>query len=180
MKKIILFPALLGLPLLAIAQWPSSVTIVESKANDSVTVSGDLSSGAQMQDLSWAANSTNACFVSIQNSKYRGNHVFFATTIPPHSIIHITVIPEDTAANFSMYAYMLSKQRYDLVPDLPNCITCEADFKWDRPVKNRVQNSERKVQISNPTNNTYSILIGVSSPKGMMQTKFNLQVYLKS
>ena len=51
MKKIILFPALLGLPLLAIAQWPSSVTIVESKANDSVTVSGDLSTGARCRIL---------------------------------------------------------------------------------------------------------------------------------
>jgi hypothetical protein len=44
--------------LFAMAQWPSEVTMVTSKGNDSVTVDGDLA-GKIIQDLSWASSSSN-------------------------------------------------------------------------------------------------------------------------
>lgn len=179
MKKLTFFLVML-FPLFAMAQWPSNVTVVESKSNDSVTVSGDLSSGALMEDISWAANSSNACFVATQNTKYRGNHVLFATSLPPRSIMTITVTPTDAEGNLSIYGYMLGATEYRVVPNLPSCITCEADFKWDRPVKNRVQTSERKIEFQNPTQNTYNIVIGVAAPKDITSGQFNLKVKLKS
>ena len=179
MKKLAFFLVML-FPLLAMAQWPSNVTVVESKSNDSVTVSGDLSSGALMEDISWAANSSNACFVATQNTKYRGNHVLFATSLPPRSIMTITVTPTDAEGNLSIYGYMLGATEYRVVPNLPSCITCEADFKWDRPVKNRVQTSERKIEFQNPTQNTYNIVIGVAAPKDVTTGQFNLKIKLKS
>jgi hypothetical protein len=151
---------------------------VESRGNDSVTISGDLAKGKIIQDLSWASNSSNACFVATQNIKYRGNHVFYATTIPPHSIMNISVTPTDEKGDLSIYAYM-SGDHY-LVPDLPQCITCEADYKWDGQWKNKVQTHERKLEFSNPTNNTYNILIGISAPKGVTTGQFNLEVKVKS
>jgi hypothetical protein len=180
MKKITSFIAVLALPLITMAQWPSNVTVVESKSNDSVTVSGDLANGALMQDLSWAANSTNACFVATQNLKYRGNHVLFATTMPPHSIMYITVTPDDTNGDLSIYGYMMGGTEYRIVPNLPSCITCEADYKWDRPVKNKVQTHERKMEFQNPTGNTYNIVIGVAAPKDVSTGQFNVKVKVKS
>ncbi|MEI9946642.1 MAG: hypothetical protein WDN26_20765 [Chitinophagaceae bacterium] len=138
--------------IMAQSQWPAEVKIVTGKSNDSVIVRGDLASGRIIDDLSWASNSSNACFVALQNAKFRGNHVFFATLIPPHSIMYISVKPQDEQADLSMYAYMSVMSEHYLVPDLPKCITCEADYKWDRPWKNRVQTSQRKVEFNNPTN----------------------------
>lgn len=179
MKKIILFFVML-LPLFVMAQWPSNVTFVENKPGDSVTASGDLSKGTIMEDLSWAASSSNACFVATQNLKYRGNHVLFATTMPPHSIMYITVTPDDTKGDLSIYGYMMGATEYRVVPNLPSCITCEADYKWDRPVKNKVQTHERKIEFQNPTDNTYNMVIGVAAPKDVTSGQFTLKIKVRS
>ena len=45
---------------ISFAQWPSNVKIVEGVQKDSITVAGNLADGKIMEDLSWAANSSNA------------------------------------------------------------------------------------------------------------------------
>ena len=181
MKKIILSFTfvIMAFPLLVAAQWPSNVTPLDGNGSDSATVSGNLANGAIMQDLSWAANSSNACFVSLQNWKFSGNHVLYATTIPPRSIMTITVSPADTNVNLSLYGYMIGAKEFKVVPNLLYCINCEADFKWDRPVKNKVQTSERKILFQNPTQNTSNIVIGVAAPKDVSTGEFNLKIKLK-
>lgn len=162
------------------AQWPSNVTTIENKANDSVIVSGDLANGALMEDLSWAANSSNTCFPATQNLKFRGNHVLYATSIPPRSILTISVTPTDANGDLSIYGYMMGNTEYRVVPNLPSCISCEADHKWDGKWKGKVQTSERKIEFQNPTQNTYNIVIGVSAPKDVTSGQFNLKLKLKS
>jgi hypothetical protein len=162
------------------AQWPSNVTKVDSKANDSVIVSGDLAAGVLMEDLSWAANSSNACFPATQNLKFRGNHVLYATSLPPRSILTISVTPTDANGDLSIYGYMMGNKEYMIVPNLPGCITCEADHKWDGKWKGKVQTSERKIEFQNPTQNTYNIVIGVTAPKDVVSGQYNLKLKLKS
>lgn len=181
MKKVIIpIFILLLVSSVSKAQWPSNVTKVESKANDSVIVSGDLAAGALMEDLSWAANSSNACFPATQNLKFRGNHVLYATSIPPRSILTISVTPTDANGDLSIYGYMMGNTEYRVVPNLPSCITCEADHKWDGKWKGKVQTSERKIEFQNPTQNTYNIVIGVSAPKDVTTGQFTLKLKLKS
>lgn len=179
--NIMMAAAVLALPLAAIAQtkWPAGVTFVASKGNETVSGQGDLSQGRAMDDLSWASSSSNACFPATQNSKFRGNHVFFATNMPGRSIMTISVTPEDSSTDLSLYAYMMGGNSYDLVPDLARCITCEADHKWDRPWKGKVQTSERHVEFQNPGQNPYNIVIGVSGPKGT-SGKFKVEIKTKS
>lgn len=160
--------------------WPANVTFIASKSNESVSADGDLASGKPMDDLSWASSSSNACFPATQNSKFRGNHVLFATSIPARSILTVSATPEQESMNLSIYAYMMGANSYDLVPDLARCITCEADHKWDRPWKGKVQTSERHVEFQNPTGNTYNIVIGVSSPAGVVGGKFRVELKTKS
>src|SRR5688572_30445764 len=100
MNKLILFTIFMlafALPLAVHAQkattWPKEVTIIASKGNETVTADGDLGKGSIMEDISWAWNSSNACFPGTQSLKFRGNHVFFATTFPPRSIMKISVTP---------------------------------------------------------------------------------------
>lgn len=175
----LVFPLLL--PILLFSQsWPDHVNKVDSKSNDSVIVNGDLANGSVIEDLSWAESSSNACFVAIQNNKFKGNHVLYATTMPPKSIMKVTVVPLDEKTDLSLYGYMIGVDEYRVVPDLPSCITCEADYKWDRPVKNKVQTSERKMEFRNPTKNTYNIVIGISSPKSIASSEYNLKIRLEN
>lgn len=181
MKKIILLCPFLLLTLLALrAQWPAEVTPVTARANDTVVTAGNLSAGKIMEDLSWAANSSNACFPATQNLKFRGAHVFYSTRLPPRSVLVVTVTPDDPAGDLSLYGYMIGGEEYRLVPDLPRCITCEADHKWDRPVRGKVQTAERKIEFQNPTQNTYNILIGVTAPQGVTTGAFQLRLKLRS
>lgn len=160
--------------------WPKEVKLIASEGGKTVSAEGDLSTGKIIEDLSWASSSSNACFPATQNSKFRGNHVFFATTMPPRSIMKISVTPTDEAANLSLYAYMTGGQEFRLVPNLPSCITCEADHKWDRPWKGKVQTHERRVQFQNPSQNTYNILIGVAAPGGVTSGAFKVEVKLEN
>jgi hypothetical protein len=184
MKTLIILITLISLcAILVLAQgkgWSKEVTIVTSKSNETVTIAGDLANGKILEDLAWASSSSNACFPATQNLKFRGHHIFYATTIPPRSIMKISVKPNDDAADLSLYAYMIGNQDFSLVPNLARCITCEADHKWDRPWKGKVQTSERKVEFQNPTQNTYNILIGVAAPKDVTTGKFKVEIKTES
>lgn len=182
--RLALLVTLLMLPLAANAQsktgWSKEVTVVASKGKETVSVEGDLSKGKILEDLDWASTSSNACFPATQNEKFRGNHVFYATTLPPRSIMKISVKPSDESANLSLYGYMMGANSFDIVPDLSRCITCEADHKWDRPWKGKVQTSERKIEFQNPTQNTYNIFIGVAAPKGVTTGKYTVEITTES
>ncbi len=171
------------LPVFAAAQsnksWPQNVTVVESKRNEPVTVEGDLANGKTIEDLSWAWNSANACFVSMQATKFGGNHVLYATVIPSRSIMTVKVIPEDTNANFSLYAYSISTSDFSIVPDLSRCVTCEADYKWDRPWKGKTQDHTRWIEL-NAIGDPFNVVIGVAAPKGVTTGKFKLEISIKS
>jgi len=182
-NRVLNLAGLWSLALITFAQgrgWPSGVTAVASKSNETVAVAGDLASGKIIEDLSWAANSSNACFPATQNLKFRGPHVFYATTIAPRSVMKVSVKPEDGKANLSLYGYMNGSQDFSLVPDLPRCITCEADHKWDRPWKGKAQTAERTIEFRNPTANTYNILIGVTAPKDVTSGKFKVEIRTES
>jgi hypothetical protein len=161
----------------AMAQnWPPNVAVINSQKADTVTVTGNLASGKPLDDLSWAASSSNACFPATQNFKFSGNHVFYATTIGPRSVITVSVKPPDSLINLSLYGYMTGNRDFNVVPNLPSCITCEADHKWDRPWKGKVQTSERSIEFRNPTQNTYNIFIGITSPRDAASGIFNLTI----
>ncbi len=180
MKKLIHLTLIVCLlPLFSKAQWPANVTIVNWAGMDSTSLTGDLSNGAIMEDLSWAWNSSNACFPGTQSLKFRGNHLLYAVTLPPKSIMIITVNPVETDGDFSLYGYMMGKTEFRVVPNLPQCITCEADHKWDRPIRGKIATTERKIQFQNPTMNTYNIVIGVAGPKDITTGQFNLKIKLK-
>lgn len=177
MKKIIsLFTVCFSFAIGSFAQWPSNVTVIDPGTGDSVVVQGDLAKGAKMDDLSWAWNSANACFPGTQASKFKGNHVFFAITMPRQCEMKISVTPTDANADLSIYAYRIGAAEYLLVPDLNSCITCEADHKWDGNWKGKVQTSERKVSMQNPGKEMYNILIGVSGPAAATSGTFGVKV----
>lgn len=136
---------------------------------------GDLKDGCIIQDLSFAANSSVACFPATQNSKFTGNHVFYVTEIPKYSKMYITLIPDDENANMSLYAYQDGVTKTVYPPDVNSCVTCESDQKWDRPVKGKTQNHTRTVYL-NAINNPYRVVIGVAGAEGLTTGGFRIQI----
>jgi hypothetical protein len=160
-----LLPLLLTLATPALADWPAHVVPVKAEKGKRVEVKAKLEDGKPIEDLSWASNSSVACFPATQNAKYRGPHVLFRSELPPRSVMTITVTPDDPKTNLSLYAYSIGATSERVVPDLPSCVSCESDEKWDRPKKNRTQDHTRSVKL-NAIANPYNVVIGVSGPAG--------------
>lgn len=159
-------------------EWPKNVTVVKSEKGKKIEVKGKLEAGAPIADLTWAANSSVACFPATQNEKFRGNHVLFATELPPTSEMTITVVPTDPSADLSIYAYSVGTTSTALPPALPSCVSCEAEHRWDRPKKNRTQDHTRSVKL-NAIRNPYNVVIGVTGPATATKGEFTLVIDLK-
>ena len=180
MKNLILFASfLLVMTATSFGQFPSGVNAIDAKPNAVTEFSGDLADGAIMEDLSWASTSSNACFPATQNKKFRGNHVLHGFSIPPYSEVTITVIPKDKNKNFSLYGYQVGTTSYPVVPNLPRCVSCEADHKWDYPKRGKTQDHTRSI-FFNSIKNPYNIFIGVAGADNLTSGEYTLQIDLKS
>jgi len=159
-------------------QQPLKIYTAKSEKGKILTYAGDLSEGVKIYDLSWASNSSVACFPATQNSKFTGNHIIYITEIPDHSEMEITVVPDDVNANFSIYAYMVGLTNDAMVPNLTSCITCEAEHKWDYPKVGKTQDHTRTVYL-NAINNRYKVVIGVAGAEGLTNGTFKLKISVK-
>lgn len=177
MKYLIIILALI--PMFTNAQ--PKVYAIEPAPNQEVAYTGELSEGTILDDLSWAWNSSNACFPETQKSKFTGKHLFFTGIIPKYSEMTVTVVPDDPNANFSVYAYEIGANNNSLVPDLPRCIRCEADHKHERSfVGKPPQNHTRTVSNLVAINNPYRVVIGVTGADGLSEGAFTLVIATKS
>ncbi len=179
MKKLSALLFLIWTSSLLYAQFPSGVNSIEVLPNQITTVSGNLSSGFFMDDLSWASTSSNACFPATQNKKFTGKHVLYGFVIPPYSEVTVKVIPKNKNANFSIYGYQVGTSNFSVVPDLSSCVSCEADHKWDYPKVGKTQDHTRSIWF-NSTTNSYNIFVGVTGADGLAEGDFTLEINLVS
>ncbi len=156
-------------------QKPLKMYSAKSEKGKTLAYKGDLAEGVKIHDLSWASNSSNACFPATQNKKFTGNHIIFVTEIPAYSKMEITVVPEDKNANMSIYAYMVGINSNAMVPNLSSCITCEADHKWDYKKRGKTQDHTRTVNL-NATTRAYKVVIGVAGAEGLDKGSFVLKI----
>ena len=159
------------------AGFPDTVKAVTLKPNTTVTIEGNLAQGISVSDLSWASNSAVACFPATQNSHYRAPHALFHVKLPPHSILKVKLIPADRGKPMSLYAYQMTADRFDVVPNLSRVVTCEASYPSDRPFVGRIEDGTRKVEL-NAINDNYNVVIGVSGNEGASGS-FSLELTLK-
>ncbi len=166
------------IPFIMVAQ--NIVQKIEVKDNEIVSVTGNLSDGKKIQDLSWAWNSANACFVEPKKNKFTGNHVLYETEIPAYSNMEITIIPDNPNANFSLYAYQIGINSNYIVPNLPNCIRCEVDYKWDRNWKGKTQDHKRTVKNLVAIQNPFKVIIGVVGADGLTEGSYTLIIKISN
>lgn len=155
------------------------VTKIDVNPNGTTEARGNLSSGSVIEDLSWASNSSVACFPATQNAKFTGKHNFHHFTLPPHAEVEVTVIPDDSKQNFSLYGYQVGENKMPLPPALSSCTACEADHKWDYPKRGKTQDHTRSI-FFNSIDNAYNIVIGVAGADGLAEGAYTLKISMKS
>ena len=136
---------------------------------------GSLEDGCKIHDLSWAANSSVACFPGTQNKKFTGNHIFYEMEIPRYSKMWVTVIPNDEKANMSIYGWQDGTSSTAYPPNLSSCVSCEAEHQWDYPKRGKTQDHTRTIYF-NAINNPYRIVIAVAGADGLTKGDFKIQV----
>ena len=145
------------------------------------SIKWNLSQGKTMNDLSWAWNSSVACFPAIRQKKFTGHHVLYFTDLPKYSDMEITLIPDNPADNLSLYAYEVGKvSAANTVPNLNSCIRCETDFKWEFERRGQTQDHTRKVRNLIALNHPYQVVIGVAGANGLNQGKYTLRIKINS
>jgi hypothetical protein len=159
------------------AQLIDSLPFFKIEPGEELSIRGDLSKGDFMEDLSWAWNSSNACFPATQSKKFTGKHVLYSADLPSYSTMEVTVIPDDKKANFSIYAYEVGQvSEKNLVPNLPSCIRCEADHKWDYKYRGKTQDHTRTVKNLVAIRNPYQVVIGVTGADGLATGGYTLKI----
>ncbi len=157
------------------------LVLIETVANQTIEIEGNLTTGQTMDDLSWAWNSSVACFPATQQEKFKGKHVLYMADVPTYTEFEIILIPDDPSANYSLYAYEVGKvTNQNLVPNLSRCIRCEVDHIWDRPHRGKTQDHTRIVRDILAINNPYQVVIGVVGPNGAEEGSYKLQIARKS
>jgi hypothetical protein len=154
------------------------VTFIKSEKKKTVTVTGNLKSGAIMEDLEWAESSSMACWPGIRNVEFEGNQVFYWTDLPKKSTLIITVKPKDPKKRINLYAFSGFEPKY-IPPNIHGAVSCEASHpSWvgqpDFTKPSEPQSVELRA-VSNP----YRVFIGVSGAKDMIEGDFELSVEVK-
>ncbi|MBN2662509.1 MAG: hypothetical protein JXR68_02565 [Bacteroidales bacterium] len=156
-------------------QKPLKIYTATAQKGKTLAYAGNLADGVVIQNLSWASKSSVACFPATQNHKFTGNQIIYITEIPAHSIMDISIIPDNPNANMSLWAYQVGTTSTAMVPDLNSCVSCEADHKWDYPKRGKTQDHTRTVSL-NAINNPYKVVIGVAGADGLKEGKFKIQI----
>lgn len=147
----------------------------KSEKGKVLAYTGNLNQGTKVHDLSFAERSNVACFPATQNKKFRGNHVFFTTTLPSNSKMKITLIPKDKSKNMSLYGYQDGVSSTSYPPNVTSCVSCEADHKWDYPKRGKTQDHTRSIEFTS-IRNSYRIVIGVAGAEGLTEGDFDIQI----
>ncbi len=148
---------------------------VNTLKDGSQTFSGNLSDGKKIDDLSWAWNSSMACFVETVKNQYKGNHVFYQIDIPDHTTIDIYLTPTNSGDQIALYGYSKAAGDKTIPPNISSCVSCEADPSNS----NGATTGERHIYL-NAVNNPYSIIFGVAGADGVTSGAYTVNIEVKS
>lgn len=156
------------------------VKYIPAKKGKSVSINGNLSEGNIMEDLEWAENSSNACWVGIRNVEFEGNHVFYWFDLPKKSTVKITVIPKGDKPRVNVYGFVSFDFKF-IPPDLPRCTSCEAGFQqWVGTNLPDFTKSAGEQSIEfNAIANRMKVFVGVAGAKNFVSGDYELKVEIK-
>ncbi len=156
------------------------VQYLAAKRGQVLSVNGNLSQGSIMEDLEWAENSSNACWVGIRNVEFEGNHVFYWFDLPKKSIVKITVIPKGNKPRVNVYGFVSFDFKF-FPPDLPRCISCEAGFQqWvSNALPDFTQSAGEQSIEFNAISSRMKVFVGVAGAKNFTSGDYELKIEIK-
>ncbi|MDZ4726005.1 MAG: hypothetical protein SH817_07600 [Leptospira sp.] len=159
------------------AQVPG-VTFIKSEKKKSVTINGNLKTGAIMEDLEWAESSSMACWPGIRNIEFEGNQVFYWTDLPKKSTMVITVKPKDPSKRINLYAFSGFEPKY-IPPNVHGAVSCEASHPtWIGQPDFSKPNVPQSIELR-AVGNPYRVFISVTGAKDVIEGDYELIVEVK-
>lgn len=154
----------------------SSATPISAQAGKTVTASGKIDAGVQL-DLAWAANSSVACFPATSFNQFDGNHVMYQFDLPKYTTATVELVPKGATLDLNLYAYSVGATSTVLPPNVPSCVSCEAGY-GTKSISNRFNpGGTEKVELV-AINNPYRVFIGVAGAQKVTKGSFELKVTL--
>ena len=148
--------------------WPENVYNVEIGG----VYGHDLSEG-EVIDLTWASDSSTACWVETENQNFSGSHVFFGLTQPADSYLTVAVTPE-AGLDVSMYLMQMTTDLHLVPPSLssyPN--SCNVGFD---PIHDANPGESEFVEVLGYPTDT-NVLIGIAGTDDLTAGAFELEIY---
>lgn len=136
--------------------------------------SDNLSAG-EVIDISWAENSTVACWPGTENMNFSGAHVFYTMEQPPHSRLTATVIPSSNNLDVNVYIIQQEIGGNQFPPDVHSVISCEAGY----PAATDSNPGESDSAFIDAITNSYFVIIGVAGAEGFLSGDYTLETRLE-
>jgi hypothetical protein len=156
----------------------SEVTEVKNLvSNTPSTISGDIADGEIMDDLTWAANSSVACFPGTRAIEFMGNQLFYQVDIPQGQELKITVTPTGEKSRINLYGYI----NFDgsNTPPISSCISCEAGYEIYAGNPDLTKPGEpQSISFSQAVNKGFTVFVCVSGAKDVTTGTFDLSFEL--
>lgn len=155
----------------------TSATALSVESGKTTSVKGKIDGGVQL-DLSWAANSSVACFPATSFDQFDGAHVMYHFDLPRYTTATVELVPSGANVDLNLYAYSVGATSTVLPPNVPSCVSCEASYGTNNINMRYNPGGSEKVELV-AINNPYRVFIGVAGAQKLMKGSFELKVTLK-
>lgn len=153
----------------------SSSFSAKSLSDGSQTFTANLADGKIMSDLSWAWNSSMACFVEPVKGQYGGTHKLYQIDLPTHSTMDIYLRPINGDQQMSLYGYSIANGKKTTPPEITSCVSCESS-----PSANAQPTTGEQHIYLNAVNNPYSVIFGVAGGTDQTSGAYEIEIIVES
>lgn len=155
-----------------------NITYVKTVKGQTTKVSGNLNKGAIVDDLEWATTSQMACWPSIRDVEFEGNHVAYWMDMPKKSIVKITVTPRSNKTRINIFGYS-SIDPTHLIPNIISCTSCEASHPTWIGEPNLNEPSVPQTIEFNATTRHNTIYFAVAGARGVTAGDYDITIEVK-
>ncbi|HLP11891.1 MAG TPA: hypothetical protein VK177_08175 [Flavobacteriales bacterium] len=160
------------------ATTPANIPYVRVKKGGTVKLNGNLRNGTIMEDLEWATTSQMACWPSIRDVEFEGNHVAYWFDLPKKSIVKITVTPRSTKHRINLYGYSSVDFKH-LPPNAIGCSSCEASHPtWIGQPNLNEPSVPQSIELNTTTRHT-TVYFAVAGAKGVVEGDYEVTIEIK-
>ncbi len=153
------------------------VPYVKAVKGQTISFTGNLSTGSILEDLEWAESSSMACWPGIRNVEFEGNHVGYWFDLPKKSIVRITVTPKSPKTRINIYGY----SGFDfkkLPPEVSRCTTCEASHPTWIGEPNLSEPAQPQTIEFNATTRHNFVYFAVAGARGVTSGEYTVTIEL--